>query len=229
MNNIGRRSVIAGAVGSLASLHGGAVLAADPIKIGFSMPLTGGLSGGGKSVILAFELWKEDINAKGGLLGRPVELVYFDDQTDTLNAKSATCIAHIRPFSELASDLAGNKVARYNFITPNLCDDMHDSCSGDPIAHGDEWLRTHVPAILSSTAYRSGGALFIVWDEANKGDGPIPLLLLSPFAKGNHYSNTLYYTHSSLLRTEQEIFGVSPLLRDAAKQRDLSDLFQVFP
>jgi len=46
------------------------------------MPLTGGLSGGGKSVILAFELWKEDINAKGGLLGRPVELVYFDDQTN---------------------------------------------------------------------------------------------------------------------------------------------------
>src|ERR1043165_499599 len=55
--------------------------AADPIKIGFSMPLTGGLSGGGKSVILAFELWKEDVNAKGGLLGRPVELIYYDDQS----------------------------------------------------------------------------------------------------------------------------------------------------
>jgi branched-chain amino acid transport system substrate-binding protein len=55
--------------------------AADPIKIGFSMPLTGGLSGGGKSVILAFELWKEDVNAKGGLLGRPVEIVYYDDQS----------------------------------------------------------------------------------------------------------------------------------------------------
>ena len=55
--------------------------AADPVKIGFSMPLTGGLAGGGKSVILAFELWKEDVNAKGGLLGRPVELVYYDDQS----------------------------------------------------------------------------------------------------------------------------------------------------
>jgi branched-chain amino acid transport system substrate-binding protein len=55
--------------------------AADPIKIGFSMPLTGGLSGGGKSVILAFDLWKEDVNAKGGLIGRPVELVYYDDQS----------------------------------------------------------------------------------------------------------------------------------------------------
>jgi branched-chain amino acid transport system substrate-binding protein len=56
-------------------------LAADPIKIGFSMPLTGGLSGGGKSVILAFELWKEEVNAKGGLIGRPVELIYYDDQS----------------------------------------------------------------------------------------------------------------------------------------------------
>ena len=63
--------------------------------------------------------------------------VYFDDQTNTLSSNSATCIAHVRPFSQLAADLADNKVARYNFITPNLCDDMHDSCSGDPIAHGD--------------------------------------------------------------------------------------------
>lgn len=155
--------------------------------------------------------------------------VYFDDQTNTLSATSSTCISHIRPFSELATDLANNKVARYNFITPNLCDDMHDPCSGNPISHGDAWLKRNVPAILNSTAYRSGGALFIVWDEAAKGDGPIPLILLSPFAKGNHYSNSLYYTHSSLLRTEQEIFGVYPLIRDAANRRDLRDLFHVFP
>jgi hypothetical protein len=155
--------------------------------------------------------------------------VYFDDQTGTLNTRSATCIAHVRPFSQLAADLADNKVARYNFITPNLCDDMHDTCAGNPIAHGDEWLKKNVPAILNSTAYRSGGALFIVWDEAAKGDGPIPLIVLSPFGKGNHYSNSLYYTHSSLLRTLQEIFGVYPLIRDAANRRDLGDLFHVFP
>ncbi len=155
--------------------------------------------------------------------------VYFDDQTNTLSTGSATCIDHIRPFSQLASDLAANKVARYNFITPNLCDDMHDPCAGNPIAHGDEWLKKNVPIILNSTAYRSGGALFIVWDEAAKADGPIPLILLSPFAKGNHYSNSLYYTHSSLLRTLQEIFGVYPLIRDAANRRDLGDLFHVFP
>jgi branched-chain amino acid transport system substrate-binding protein len=70
------------ALGALAAAAvAGPARAADPVKIGFSMPLTGGLAGGGKSVILAFELWKEDINAKGGLLGRPVELVYYDDQS----------------------------------------------------------------------------------------------------------------------------------------------------
>ena len=57
--------------------------AAEAIKIGFSLPLPGGLAGGGKSVVVAFEMWAEDTNAKGGLLGRPVQLVYFDDQTNS--------------------------------------------------------------------------------------------------------------------------------------------------
>jgi phospholipase C len=155
--------------------------------------------------------------------------VYFDDVTNNLNLKSANCISHIRPFTQFATDLADNTVARYNFITPNLCDDMHDPCSGNEIAHGDAWLKAHVPAILSSTAYRSGGALFIVWDEAQTGNGPIPMLVLSPYAKGNHYSNGTYYTHSSMLRTLQEIFGVYPYIRYASSAPDLSNLFAVFP
>jgi hypothetical protein len=171
------------------------------------------------------------VDANGGQLYQPRHdpFVYFDDVTNTLNPKSANCISHIRPFGQLANDLANNTVARYNFITPNLCDDMHDPCGGNAITHGDTWLKEHVPAILNSTAYRSGGALFIVWDEAQVGDGPIPMILLSPFAKGNHYSNTIYYTHSSMLRTMQEIFGVYPYIRYASGAKDLRDLFSVFP
>jgi len=56
--------------------------AADPIKIGFGMALTGGLSANGKPALLAIQIWKDDINKKGGLLGRPVDLVYYDDQTN---------------------------------------------------------------------------------------------------------------------------------------------------
>ena len=56
--------------------------AADPIRIGFSMALTGGVAVAGKQVLLALQLWREDVNAKGGLLGRPIELVYYDDQSN---------------------------------------------------------------------------------------------------------------------------------------------------
>ncbi len=155
--------------------------------------------------------------------------VYFDDITGNRNPHSAACIAHIRPFTEFQHDLQANTVARYNFITPNICDDMHDSCGGNPIAHGDAWLSRVVPEILRSTAYRNNGALFITWDEAGRGDGPIGMIVLSPLAKGNGYSSHLHYTHGSTLRTIEEIFGISPLIRDAAHQRDLRDLFRVFP
>ncbi len=53
-----------------------------PIKIGFGMALTGGLAGNGKAALLAMQIWKDDVNKKGGLLGRPVELVFYDDQTN---------------------------------------------------------------------------------------------------------------------------------------------------
>ncbi len=52
-----------------------------PIKIGFSMALSGGLAGGGKAALLTYQIWAEEVNKKGGLLGRPVELVYYDDQS----------------------------------------------------------------------------------------------------------------------------------------------------
>jgi len=59
-----------------------------PIKIGFSMALTGGLAPNGKSALLAQRIWEEDVNAQGGLLGRPVQLVYYDDQTNPATVPS---------------------------------------------------------------------------------------------------------------------------------------------
>ncbi len=55
--------------------------AADPIKVGFGMALTGALAGNGKAALMSMQMWAEDVNKKGGLLGRPVALVYYDDQT----------------------------------------------------------------------------------------------------------------------------------------------------
>jgi phosphatidylinositol-3-phosphatase len=145
--------------------------------------------------------------------------VYFDDVTNGNRTNAARCMAHVRPYTELAGDLQRNQVPRYNFITPNLCNDMHD-CS---IATGDTWLSVEVPKIMSSAAFRAG-ALFITFDEGSPGDGPIAMIVMSPLAKAG-YSNTISYTHSSTLRTLQLIFGVSPFLGGAQTATDLGDLF----
>jgi branched-chain amino acid transport system substrate-binding protein len=58
----------------------------EPIKIGFSMALTGPLSANGKQALLGMQIWEEEINAKGGLLGRPVKLIYYDDQSQAAPA-----------------------------------------------------------------------------------------------------------------------------------------------
>lgn len=171
--------------------------------------------------------------ASAGLYGaKHNPMVFFDDVTGNNDPKSATCLAHVRPYAELAADLQHGTVARYNFITPNLCHDMHGApqCTTvNGIAAGDAWLSQAAPPILASSAYKQGGLLMITWDEGAVGDGPIGMIVLSPAAKGGGYTTTIGYTHSSTLRTLQAIFGVTPWLGDAAKASDLRDLFQVFP
>jgi branched-chain amino acid transport system substrate-binding protein len=60
--------------------------AADPIKIGLSLSLTGATAPAGRQVLAGLEIWRDHVNARGGLLGRPVELVYYDDQANPANA-----------------------------------------------------------------------------------------------------------------------------------------------
>ncbi|MBO0764214.1 MAG: amino acid ABC transporter substrate-binding protein [Hyphomicrobiaceae bacterium] len=74
---------LAGAVAAAAALWlAPQPAAAQELKIGFSMAMTGGLGPNGKSALLAQKIWEEDVNAKGGLLGRPVKLIYYDDQSN---------------------------------------------------------------------------------------------------------------------------------------------------
>jgi branched-chain amino acid transport system substrate-binding protein len=77
--SIFRRGLIAGAVAIGVALP--AAAQQPPLKIGMSMPLTGGLAAGGKSSLIGIEVWRDDVNAKGGLLGRKVELVVYDDKS----------------------------------------------------------------------------------------------------------------------------------------------------
>lgn len=64
------------------ALPGSAQTSAPPIKIGFGEALTGGLAAGGKAALLAYQIWADEVNARGGLLGRKVELISYDDQSN---------------------------------------------------------------------------------------------------------------------------------------------------
>jgi branched-chain amino acid transport system substrate-binding protein len=77
------KSLRAGACVAVAALLlAGGAHAAEPIKIGFSVQLTGSLASSGNAHLITKQIWAEEVNARGGLLGRPVQLVYYDDQTN---------------------------------------------------------------------------------------------------------------------------------------------------
>src|SRR4029077_20736878 len=57
-----------------------------PITIGLSLSLTGATAPAGRQVLAGLEIWRDDVNAQGGLIGRPIELVYYDDQANPANA-----------------------------------------------------------------------------------------------------------------------------------------------
>lgn len=167
---------------------------------------------------------------ENGFSVRHNPFVYFDDVSGTNEPSYAYGIAHVRPYTELKQDLTNNTVARYNFIIPDDCNDGHDVCLPltNSVLQADSWLAAEVPKILNSAAYTNDGVLFITWDESYETDARIGMIVLSPFARGGGYANTIYYTHSSMLRTLQKIFGVGPWLGDAANATDLSDLFTQF-
>lgn len=168
------------------------------------------------------------------------DVIDYDTQAGMANPNAPRCIEHVRPLDELATDLAANTVARYNFVTPDQCSDMHSSCAPtrNEIKQGDDWLAEWIPRIQASKAYRDGGVILVTWDEAELdlahqclANCPIGMIALSPLAKGGGYTNEIAYDHSSTLKSLQEIFGVTPLLRHAGDEgvNDLSDLFTTFP
>jgi hypothetical protein len=187
---------------------------------------------------ISWKAYEEDIsgttvplNDASPYAARHNPFVYFDDVTGTNNPNYAYGIAHIRPYTELASDLTNHSFGAYNFITPNICHDMHDSCAPlwSQVKQGDNWLAAEIPKLMNSSAYTNNGAIFIVWDESDGSGSPIGMIVLSPLARGNNYASSTHYTHSALLRTMQDIFQVTPLLADAANSASLSELFKTPP
>jgi branched-chain amino acid transport system substrate-binding protein len=116
MDRLGKRAIggwgLALAVAVLVQSLAGPARAADPIKLGLGMALTGGLAGNGKAALLALQIWAEDVNAKGGLLGRKVELVYYDDQSSPAAVPGIyTKLLEIDKVDLVVSGYATNQVA----------------------------------------------------------------------------------------------------------------------
>ena len=86
--------------------------AAEPIRMGLSVALTGGVAPAGKQVLAALQIWRDDVNAKGGLLGRPVELVFYDDQSNPQNVPQLyTKLIEVDKVDLLIGPYATNMVA----------------------------------------------------------------------------------------------------------------------
>jgi len=129
------------------------------------------------------------------------------------------------PLKNFWSDLTNNNIGRYNWITPDQYNEMHSSLPGGYIYHGvaymgnqaaiaegDNFLSIAIPKIVASPAYMDHGVIFIWTDETESTDDTntaLPYVVISPLAKGNAYASTLAYSHSSDLKTMDEIFGLA--------------------
>jgi phosphatidylinositol-3-phosphatase len=161
--------------------------------------------------------------------------VYFHSIID-----SPTCTQNVVPLTLLPSALKKARTTpAYSFITPNLCDDGHDSpcVDGRPggLVSADAFLRRWVPRITGSAAYKQGGLLIITFDEASTSDstaccgeqpgpgsptpggqnpgaggGKVGAVLLSPYVQPATVDQTAY-NHYALLRSVEDIFGLGHL------------------
>lgn len=114
--------------------------------------------------------------------------------------------------------------ARFTFITPNVCNDMHDCGVGT----GDRWLSTFLPKILASRQYLSGStAVFITWDEDDYGSNQrIATIVVAPSTPVGTRS-TARLDHYSLLRTTEEMLSLKPLLGNAARAASMRAVFHL--
>lgn len=145
------------------------------------------------------------------------------------------CASRDVPYARLGHDLRTNTLPAFSFITPNLCHDAH-SC---PLSAADSWLRTQIPKIVRSRAYRSGETVvFITFDEGAEGFGSsdrcasnagdpgcrVATIVISPYTRPGTRSREPF-NHYSLLRTTEQLLGEHRFLGEAAHARSMRGAF----
>ena len=121
-----------------------------------------------------------------------------------------------------ATALSSGNLPTFSFVTPNLCNDMHD-CS---VQTGDAWLQSWVPKITASASYQSGNtAIFITWDEDDSSSGNhVATIVVSPYTTPGTRSAAAF-THYSLLRTTEQLLGITTYLGNAASAASMRAAF----
>lgn len=140
-----------------------------------------------------------------------------------VTADPAYCRSHDVPYDRLASDLATTtSLPDFAFISPNLCDDMHD-CS---IAQGDAWLQNNIPRILESPAFtRQRSLLVITFDEGDSADNIVACIFAGPAARPRTVASQSF-THYSLLRTIEDAWGLPPLTSEVARATPMTSMLR---
>ncbi len=157
--------------------------------------------------------------------------VFFQDIAgDPPSKTNAYCAAHHKSFVHLVDDISAGAFARYNFITPDQCNDMHGhtGCpSSNLVRMGDDWLAAHLPGLIDFVT-DNAGVIFIVWDEGDATTS-MPFIVVGPGVKEG-YAGSVEYNHGSLVKSLQLIFDVDVTSRVSAED-DFSDLFEpgMFP
>ena len=136
----------------------------------------------------------------------------------------ARCTERVRDFSDFLGDMG---MYRFSMISPNLCSDMHDTCGGSAVAHGDTWASANLTPIVTAVNASTNDVLFIVWDEEDNslGAAPLPFIVVSPLAHAGSVSATRY-DHYSLLATWQDGLGLTPRLGMAAGATPIADIWR---
>lgn len=165
------------------------------------------------------------IHSSGLYAAKHNPFVFFADIAgNPPNETSAPCIAHTRDLRAFSTDLAADRLADYVFITPNLCNDMHGAaqCNGNPIRTGDDFLKALLPPLLAWSA-GNGAVVLVTWDEGKR-TPLLPFIMAGAGIKQN-YANPALYSHRSIIKTVELIFGL-PVLPAVADANDLSDFFE---
>lgn len=168
------------------------------------------------------------ISSTGQYATKHDPFAFFQDVVGSPPSASNTyCADHHKPYSAFVNDLAGG-LTGYVFITPNLCHDMHGAItcpsgitSSPNIKAGDTWLSQELPRIIEY-ANMHNAVIFLTWDEGSS-TNVIPFLALGSHVKVG--ASTVMYTHSSLLKTTEEILGV-PVLAKVTDANDFADMFE---